>query len=900
MRNKKIGFSILIFNCLVNLLIAQNLKTLRGSVHDTLGNPVPYVTLITVASENSRILTFGNTNIEGKFQIEVPEIKIFLLKVSGLGYEPKTLWIEYEDTNEDIEVILIPKNVVLNEAIITATSKVVEKGDTTTFKADAFRDSTERNLEQLLAKIPGIEINKNTGVISVQGKPIKKILIEGDDLTGRNYQLLSQNMAADIVDKIQIIDRFNENRLLKGLRKTDDKVINITLKGTRKSLLFGEITFGIGNDCRTNNNLNLLTIGKRIKAINFGSFNTVGLKSTATQILDTDFGEETEFQQQRTLLSTQNNRFIEINRLPSISLGTQSVQFNQSILGSSNFIVRPLEKLSVKGQITFSQDKMQFFTENQSQYILDSIFSLSQRDTTTNCPIVFEGRIDAQWDISSKSMLRIASQFQKIKLNTQVSTILNDRLISNELADRSASWQTSLDFTYRLSPNNALTINSLWVEHINTQNLNINQTFTRQLPLSVSTNSNKPFYHLSQGVEKPIRFIANSAQLFYLNQLFDFNILGGLVFKTENLKSDLQLDSLKSEDIFLNHLILEQKNFFIGFNLSKNLKQSRIFLNTSAGFHSQILNQFGNIDDKEKKGFYALPTLGYQWIKGKKSIFFTYGYNFSLPQFADITTGYIVTDYRNVTRGAAAFIPIGSHTFIANYKYGKFEDNFMSNFNAIVSFQNGGYGQDLTITPDFDVSSKIQNVSSTKSLRFSSGLEYYSSDLYLRFKMKPSLGISLYQNILNGSNIRLIQSMNSAIDFTVRSAYLKWFNFSLGGNIGFASTTTNVSREINSIKNQSIGSFLDFQLRLGKRISSRIDNEFFAFRQAQSQLQNYYFSNFSLDFTLPKPKLQLSFSIKNLFNSNYFVNNSINDYVISSNRIRLLPRYFLIDGTFKF
>ncbi|NJN34482.1 MAG: carboxypeptidase-like regulatory domain-containing protein, partial [Saprospiraceae bacterium] len=180
---------------------------------------LPFINIVTQANDSSSILTFSNTDTEGVFEIDLPSAKTFVIRAAALGFEAKNIRLNAENLPENLVFILSPKELLLKEAVVTASSKVIERNDTTTFKADAFRDSTERNLEQLLAKLPGVEVDKNTGQIFVQGKPIKKIFIEGDDLTGRNYQLMSQNLAADVVDKIQIIDRFTENKLLKGLKK---------------------------------------------------------------------------------------------------------------------------------------------------------------------------------------------------------------------------------------------------------------------------------------------------------------------------------------------------------------------------------------------------------------------------------------------------------------------------------------------------------------------------------------------------------------------------------------------------------------------------------------------------------------------------------------------------------
>lgn len=892
MSNKLIGF-ILIFHSFK--LVAQDAPLLRGYVRDTVGMPLPYASVYTQASDSTAIINFISTDIEGFFQLKSPQYPRFLVKVAALGYEAQSLWIETNTLKNTLIFNLAPKHFVLKEAIVTAKTRARQIKDTITFNADMYRDSTERNLEQLLAKIPGIDVSKD-GVISVQGKPIKKILIEGDDLTGHNYQLLSQNMAADVVDKIQIIDRFTENKLLKGIKKSTDKVINITIKENRKNLIFGNILLGLGNDKRTNDELNLMTVNPKIKVINFAKFNTIGRNSTAGRLMNTDFGNDIEAIQQRALLNNKNARLININRTPSVQLSSQSVQFNESVSGSSHFIVHPKEALTVKGSVLYNKDKIQAFSDNEYQYLLpDSIFKLSETNELSNRPKIFEAKLDAEWNVSKNSALHIVSNFQSSNLLATAITVANSNQIANNMIDKNIAWQTSLDFTHRINEHKALTINTVWITNGNEQNLNIDQTLPRQLSSTLSSS----FLGLTQQIVKPMSFFSSIAQFLTSSPTFDMSLNTGLVIKSENLNSTLLLDKQLVNETYLNSNSFNQKNYFIGINLSRNWRLSHLLFNMSSGFYNQIFKDKPT-EINRKNGFYALPTLGFQWKKEKKSVFFTYGYNFLLPQMADISEGYILTDYRNIERGSTVLIPSNSHTFISNYNYGNFTDEYLLNLNSIYSIQSGGYRSNFGVDKDFNYRTKVENIFNSNSFTLSGRLERYLDKLYLRFRLKPSITIFEYQNVLNQSNIRETRQTNTHIDFSVRSAFLKWFNFHIGGNLGYSKAATQAAEGLKNIKNQTLGSYVDLHLKFGKNWTAKLDNEFLSSQQTKNQRQSYYFSNISTNFDIISSKLSVNLTVRNLFNTKAFINNSISDYFINTNRIRLLPRYVLLEVNFKF
>jgi hypothetical protein len=885
-------FIILSFNS------AEAQTILKGYAFDSLGNPLPFVNVFTLQNDSSSILAFTATNDKGYFTFSTPRPKMLRINATLLGYQTVTLsFAETDKIPETLNFILDPQSFVLKEAVVRANGRIIEKSDTITFKADAFRDSTERNLEELLAKLPGIDIDKNTGAISVQGKPIKKILIEGDDLTGRNYQLMSKNLMADVVDKIQIIDKFNDNRLLRGLKRSDDKVINITLKENRKKLLFGNAIIGLGTDERTNNSLNLFGFYKKLKTITFGNYNTIGQISTADRMLGQNFKEDNVSQQQRALVNEQSRTFININRTPSVALGNQHTRFNKSVLGSTHFVIRPHESMSVKGIIVLSSDKNKIFTDNAYRYLLrDSIFELNETNTFERKPLVFESKLDIQTDLSEKALLRYNGFYRKTNLSNTATTLANQNNITNVLTDKTNYFSNTLDFTYRIDTRKALTINALYSHEQGSQNFVVAQSLPRFIP-----SVNSPFYQFNQIIEKPMNYATCNSQIFYSDDWRKIVVGLGVVSRSEDLLSAFYgMDKLPSSfvfsaDSFKNNFNFTQNNYYTHINWLETGKAVQLFGDISAGYYQTLTER----ESANGKG-YILPTLGLRKDTEKYNLFGTYAFNMNLPQLADITTGLILTDYRSFQLGSLFFIPANSHTLIGNYSHGKFADKFMAYVNIIGSKTSKGYQNDFQIGNYFNTNIKIENTFNNSNWFISGGIERYFSKIYVRLKIKPTLSFSEYQNRLNDSDIRQSNAVSSSVDVSLRSAFLKWFNYHIGATLTQNRVKTQSTSLKNTITNHTVGSYIDLYFSFSPRFRGKLDNEYFYLNQGQSGSRSYYFINSSFDYELIRSRLNISLIGRNLLNTKEFITSNISDISTTTNKVRLLPRYILMEVNFKF
>lgn len=168
---------------------------------------------------------------------------------------------------------------VLPDINIKGNAMVAKRrGDTLVFAADRFKRADAIKLEELLKHVPGFRVDEH-GRISFNGKEIKKLLLDGEDLTAENYQLLSRNLRSLMIDSIQVVEKFNDKRLLKDIENKEDIAVNLVLKKS----FYGKANFNfIGATALKKSGelqAELVQLGKYVKQVLFINANDIGSKS---------------------------------------------------------------------------------------------------------------------------------------------------------------------------------------------------------------------------------------------------------------------------------------------------------------------------------------------------------------------------------------------------------------------------------------------------------------------------------------------------------------------------------------------------------------------------------------------------------------------------------------------
>ncbi|MFT5999113.1 MAG: hypothetical protein ACI81P_001570 [Neolewinella sp.] len=223
--------------------------TLKGTVVDEQNAPLGFATITLLRAGTTELLAYATTDDTGAFSIRVDSAGSFDVVTRYLGRTTESLHLEWPLPIAPITIILLPSSAELPSIEVTADRRpVTVKNDTTSYSMNAFRDSLDRSVEDVLRKIPGISVSED-GSIEVNGKPIQTILVEDTDLFGMDYQLGSKNIRAHDITTVETIDHYQVDAVLRDVNLSDAVVINLKLREDKRAVLSGEVlgSLGAGN-----------------------------------------------------------------------------------------------------------------------------------------------------------------------------------------------------------------------------------------------------------------------------------------------------------------------------------------------------------------------------------------------------------------------------------------------------------------------------------------------------------------------------------------------------------------------------------------------------------------------------------------------------------------------------
>ncbi|ANI89984.1 hypothetical protein A9P82_12225 [Arachidicoccus ginsenosidimutans] len=202
------------------------------------------------AKDTTKVLRTLSDN-QGKFSFHGLAPDVYMLRVSYLGYQPINKFIGITQVKPNIDLGNVNMEQIYNDngtVIINASVPASLKGDTTSYSAASYGTKPNATVEDLLGKLPGVEVDKN-GVITAQGEQVTRVFVDGKRFFGNDPKLAIENLPKDIVEKIEIFDGKSDQSELSGF---DDgitiKTINIVTKPSRKFGWFGRSALGAGND----------------------------------------------------------------------------------------------------------------------------------------------------------------------------------------------------------------------------------------------------------------------------------------------------------------------------------------------------------------------------------------------------------------------------------------------------------------------------------------------------------------------------------------------------------------------------------------------------------------------------------------------------------------------------
>ncbi len=242
--------SLILLLLIVQKSHAQN-YTIKGSVTDTFINtPLYRASIVLIRTTDSVIESFTRTGMDGRFEIRAGKKGKYLLRISYPGFVDFLDLLDVKKTTTDVgEKPLVSKEHLLKEFVLTQQIAAIKiTGDTTEYMADSFKVKENATVEDLLKKLPGIQVDKN-GNITAQGETVQKIYVDGEEFFSDDPKVVTQGLQANAVSKVQVFDKKSEQAEFTGIddgQKT--KTINLELKEDKKKGYFGKLDAGAGTD----------------------------------------------------------------------------------------------------------------------------------------------------------------------------------------------------------------------------------------------------------------------------------------------------------------------------------------------------------------------------------------------------------------------------------------------------------------------------------------------------------------------------------------------------------------------------------------------------------------------------------------------------------------------------
>jgi Outer membrane protein beta-barrel family len=279
---------IFLFSVLLSISFFVNAQSgwVKGRLIDSVGKQSLKDASITILdAKDSTLEVFGIAKGDGSFELKGINYGNLILQVSFSGYAAinKNFVLNKEKPSFDFGDLYMQIRAKDLDEVVVTQSPIVIKNDTIEYNAGSFKTKPNAVVEDLLKKLPGIEVAKD-GSIKAQGETVQRVLVDGKRFFGDDPKMATKNLPPDMVDKIQVFDAQSDQSAFTGF---DDgnrtKTINITTKKDRRKGTFGRAMAGGGDQGRFESSLNLNLMNGNQQFSVIGQANNVNRQSFGVQ-----------------------------------------------------------------------------------------------------------------------------------------------------------------------------------------------------------------------------------------------------------------------------------------------------------------------------------------------------------------------------------------------------------------------------------------------------------------------------------------------------------------------------------------------------------------------------------------------------------------------------------------
>ncbi|MBS1512537.1 MAG: outer membrane beta-barrel protein [Bacteroidetes bacterium] len=929
---------LLLFLVICSSAVFANAQV-KGTVIDSASKkPIDKAVVGLVIKSNTKDTTYTFTNEKGEFSFDAVPASNFSVVITNIGYAPVAKFVPVHQQEKTIAVgtvILATRDKLLDEVVVE-TAPIIVKEDTVEYRADAFKTKEGAVVEDLLKKLPGVDVDKD-GNVKAQGKSVTRVKVNGKDFFGGDVKTATKELPANIVDKIQVIDDYGDQAAISGIKDGDpDKVINIQLKKDKNHGFFGRATVGAGTEDRYqasfngnyfNNNTQLSLVGNsnntNTSLFNFSGGGARGMSSMmasgASMVADAG--------------GAGNLR----NMIGDASLfGTGATGITSTNSFGTNYRDQWGKKVSVYGSYSYThRNTSQLQSTSSQNFYQSNSYINNQNVAALSIGDNHRATFNLEYQIDTFNYLKVTPNFSYSNSNGDNNTLFD----YNQVGVGKTSDGTTKTLSGSNTPN--VSMNMLYNHRFRKRGRN----FSASANLGTSTSgSTQDVTNLSYQYVAPYIGYRNTFQ--YIDQQND-NRNYGLRFTysepltkyrtlditashslnyTRNDKKNFNVDSATQVKTLNNYLSNDYENNFYNDRAGISVRTTMKKYNYTLGVSFQPVNLKGKSLTKDsayqpinRVNVFPIARMVYNFSR-TKSLSMSYIGNASQPSFSQLQPVIDQSNPQSITAGNPDLKPSISHTINASFNNFNFitgkvlftNISFNTIRNQIVNktarLNNGGSSISLpenvngyyNVTGFYTFSKPIKN---RKFVFNFNGSANYNHNANLTDSIVLA-GTSLKQNLnlqkIIGSNWVFSQGFVFEMNLKEWLQLNNGVTFSLNDNKyknADAATTT-------SFQNTSSNAWTfseSMNIDLTKRLVLKYDIDYtINHGLASSVSKNPVLMNGSLEQQLFKKKNGvIRFAAYDLFKQNTNISRSVSANSIIDTRTNKLTRYFLLSFTYR-
>ena len=863
------------FLSLILLIFGANTlgQRFKGSIKDEAGKPIQAGISIMDNKSTDLVKELYQSNEKGFFDFVIQNSQdkiLFKIRAMGFAVHSDSIINPKVDNTYLYEIKLKTESLELEEVIVRSTRQVVVKKDTIEYYPKSFLNGSERKVEDLIKKLPGMEVSEN-GAIKYFGKIVESVQLDGDDIFGDKYAIGTKNIAVETIEKVQAIDNFTVNPLLNGLVKSETVSLNLVLKKT-KTKYSADVNVGVANGIRDDLGVNILAFNNRFKSFANVTHNNVGVNYWFYDYFNNSNGEG-----DNNIKNKIAEKIIPISGF-SNELNMDNANINNSFTANYHFLVRLSQKLSLKTHLNYSNEVLKKEEFNKSAFFTQNIVYDDYKQNVSS-PINKELGCQLDYFISKKSYIVFESSLHQENIQFNADVLQNQTAkINKSLFTTNNFWNNQFRYTLRINKFSALQ----WKSTYTTNSINQNLALSSDLGNLIGDN---------QSITNKKEYFENQLLYFFAkNRLkLDASLVNNI--SQNPLKSNLTSNG-NDVDNFKNDFIYKLTSFYGNINALQTYKFLELKLGFKVASYTQQVTHFPENNLTEKQSIVGMPSFT---ILFTPSILHKINLSGKLDYLpvtsSNLFENNLLQDTRTIKKNEVNVNVQKSQQYNLTYRFNEPFSFFSTLIGTTITRDYNTYLSKINLDENYTTFTYFRSPTNIDNILLLLGVDKLLSALKLSVKYSSTFSIFNYKNVVNESEIRNNESLSHNHSIFLKTGFSLPFSFE------------------NKFSYNNTQSFTDGQFN--NKVVGWSDNLKFIYKPNQLLLfslnlniinpnieQNNLYRFLNFEFSL-KPKKQtkiIEYRIigKNLLNTTFYKTTSTSDYVVSSYQSNLLPRYIML------